>query len=110
MAKDFAKRLYKSRAWENVRQAVIDRSRGLCEECLKRGELTPGRIVHHKTPLTPENIDDPAIALDPGMCEYVCKECHEEIHARLGEGALPGRGDHGRARIGFDEYGNVVRR
>lgn len=107
--RDFARHVYKSKAWENVRQAVIDRAHGLCEECLKHDKLTPGRIVHHKTPLTPENVNDPSVALNPDACMYVCKDCHEEIHAALGEGALPGRSPRTEPRVRFDEFGNVVR-
>lgn len=108
MAKDFARHLYRSRAWENVRQVVIDRAHGLCERCAEHGRLTPGYIVHHKVPLTPENVNDPSVALEPSMCMYVCKECHEEIHAELGVGNLHGHVSE-EPRVRFDEFGNVVR-
>lgn len=109
MAKDFARALYKSRDWENVRKVVIDRAHGLCEECMEHGRLTPGSIVHHKIPLTPDNINDRNVTLNPDACMYVCKECHEEIHAALGVGSLAGHGRY-EPRVGFDEMGNVVQR
>ena len=108
MAKEFARGFYRSKAWRNGREVVIARSHGLCERCLRKGELTPGHIVHHKIALTPENIDDPTVSLDPSLLEYVCKECHEEIHAEMEEGALNGRLPD-RPRVAFDADGNVVK-
>lgn len=48
---------------------------GLCEECHE----ALGYIVHHRTELTPENISDPAVTLDPSNLEYVCKDCHDRF-------------------------------
>lgn len=74
---EWAKKFYKSKAWRKARQPYIDyRIRidgGLCEEC---HEL-PGYIVHHKIPLTPDNIDDPDIALSFDNFKYDCKTCHD---------------------------------
>ena len=54
----FAKPFYKSRAWQDARSVVLDRAHGLCERCLERGEVRPADVVHHKTPLSPENVTD----------------------------------------------------
>ena len=70
--------------------------------------MTPAVIVHHITPITQQNIDNPAITLNPDNLMAVCKPCHEEIHGEIGEGVLNGR-EQLPQRVGFDEYGNVVR-
>lgn len=44
------------------------------------GLYVPGEIVHHKTPLTPENIHDERITLNPDNLELLCRECHEKAH------------------------------
>ena len=76
MAKEFAKRFYKTGPWKKCRKAYIAKrvnlDGGLCEHCRK--EL--GYIVDHITELTPHNINDPAISLDHNNLQYLCLECH----------------------------------
>lgn len=96
MARTFAKAFYKSKAWLNCREAYIKSQRGLCEECLKEGRLTPAEIVHHKVELTPENINDPNISLNFDNLEAVCHACHDKIH------------DRRKRRYHVDELGNVI--
>jgi len=71
---------YKTKAWQRCRDGYIKSVGGLCERCLKRGMYVPGRIVHHKTYLTPENISDPAVAFDWSNLELLCRSCHELEH------------------------------
>lgn len=52
--KAFAKAFYESAAWRRTRAYILKRDAGLCVRC-----GAPGCIVHHKTELTPRNIDDP---------------------------------------------------
>lgn len=52
----------------------------LCERCLKQGIMKPAEIVHHKTELTPENINNPNITLSFDNLEAVCRDCHAIIH------------------------------
>lgn len=75
MAKDYAVKFYKSKAWKRVRQAYFNSQFGLCERC---GE--PGEIVHHKTYITPENIHDPEITLNFNNLELLCQDCHNKEH------------------------------
>lgn len=56
---------------------------GICERCAKKGLIVPGREVHHKIKLTPENINDPAIALNWDNLELLCKDCHLMEHERV---------------------------
>lgn len=80
MAKDFAKSFYNGPGWDAVRQAYIDEriqiDGGLCERC----QTEQGYIVHHKVWLTPQNINDPSITLNPENFEYLCKDCHYDEH------------------------------
>ena len=75
---DFANRFYKSRRWRDCRRAYIAKrlliDGGLCEECRE----APGFIVHHRVKLTPENINNPSIALNHSLLAYVCKDCHDD--------------------------------
>lgn len=79
MAQAFAKAFYKSKKWRKCRAAfVASRVKidgGLCQICRD----APGYIVHHKVWLTPENITDPDIALNPANFLYVCHDCHNKI-------------------------------
>lgn len=82
MAKEFAKKFYKSKAWQCCRTDFINKrimyDGGLCERCHDR----TGYIVHHKTMLTPLNINNPDITLNHCNLEYVCKLCHDDEHYR----------------------------
>ena len=104
----FARPFYKRKAWQDVRKVVLDRSHGLCELCMERGELKPADVVHHTVPLTPENVGDPDISLNPDRLMALCDECHTKEHQRLGIGAMNGEKAE-EPRVGFDSEGNVVR-
>lgn len=78
MAKEFAKSFYNSKAWKKCRAAYIAYRRqvdgGICESCHE----APGYIVHHKIELTPDNINDPDIALNFKNFKYDCHVCHQK--------------------------------
>lgn len=78
MAKEFAKSFYNSKRWKQCRDAYIAYRQsvdgGLCESCHE----VPGYIVHHKVELTPENINDPDIALGFNNLKYDCHICHQK--------------------------------
>lgn len=80
---DFAKTSYKSKAWQYTRKAYAASVGWLCEECLKHGLYRAGEIVHHKQPLTPENINDPAITLSWDNLELLCRDCHGKAHGSV---------------------------
>jgi len=104
MAKKWAKSFYNSKEWQECRAAYIDLVGGLCERCLEKGKVNPGYIVHHKTYLTPENINDPEVTLNFNELEYLCKECHDEEH---GVGASK---EALRKGLEFNEFGELVER
>ena len=86
MAKPFAKKFYKSKAWQGTRDAyVAERVRldgGLCERCGSKTD-NPGEELHHKIPLTPQNINDHNITLNPDNLQWLCKDCHFIVHREL---------------------------
>ena len=103
MSKAFARTFYDSPAWKRTRRAYASSVGGLCERCLRSGRYTAGVIVHHKKPLTPENIQDPHVALDWSNLELVCRDCHAEIHdAEINKRAPK--------RYTVDEFGRVTPR
>ena len=53
--REFARAFYQSRAWKDCREAYRKSVGGLCESCLAAGIYTPGKVVHHRQPLTPDN-------------------------------------------------------
>lgn len=78
--REFAESFYKSKAWQDCRAAYVKRVGGLCERCLARGMYVPGVIVHHKMHITPNNINDPAVTLNPDNLELLCRDCHGNEH------------------------------
>lgn len=102
-----AHRFYHSKAWDNVRNLVLDRAHGLCEDCTERGEYRPADVVHHTTPLDEDNVNDPGVSLNPEKLRALCHDCHALAHKRLGVGML-GRSTE-EPRVGFDSNGNIVK-
>ena len=80
MARDFAGNFYKTATWKAVRKAYIKSVGGLCERCYAKGLIKHGDTVHHKIHLTPENIHDPNVTLDPDNLILLCRDCHAEMH------------------------------
>ena len=79
--KEFAERLYKSKAWQKCRAEYLRSVGGVCERCLKKGVLRAAVIVHHKTYITPENIYRPDVTMNFANLEALCRECHEKEHS-----------------------------
>jgi len=98
--RDFAKKFYKSKAWQNVREYVIRRDKYLCVDCMKAGRHTPAEEVHHIVELTPENITDASISLNADNLVSLCRECHKARHGSHDYSA--------ERRYRIDEKGRVV--
>ena len=94
--KEFAQGFYSSKAWQHAREAYKKSVGGLCEECLSKGIVSAGEIVHHKTPITPKNITDPTITLSFANLRLLCRECHAKEH------------DRRQRRYKVDDIGRVV--
>lgn len=69
---------YSSGAWKRTRELIRKRDKMICQRCHKL--VTEKGIVHHIKHLTPQNIDDLEISLNPSNLEFVCDECHKKIH------------------------------
>lgn len=94
--KEYAEDFYKSQAWINCRKAFIQSlSSKLCNRC----HNSPGKIVHHKKHITPDNIRDPMITLNFDNLEYLCQDCHNQEHMRE---------QSTRNGLEFDNEGNLV--
>lgn len=81
MATEWASQFYGSTHWKKCRSGFISYKRGLCERCLAKGIVKPGRHVHHKIRLTAANITNPDVTLNWNNLELLCEECHEEEHS-----------------------------
>ena len=82
MAREFAKWFYGSEAWKSCRESYRQSVAGLCEDCLELGLVTPGDEVHHIIPITPHNINDPSITLNPSNLVLLCHDHHMKRHGR----------------------------
>ena len=67
---------YKSKEWRTLRLEALQRDSYLCQECKKRGIVTPADTVHHIKPL---RVDD-SRALQLSNLETVCGPCHNRLH------------------------------
>lgn len=83
MARDFSKSFYHSKEWMNTREYIMKRDNYLCVNCGK-----PAEEVHHIIHISPKNIDDPTVTLNPDNLKSLCRDCHFEEH----------RGEHGAGR------------
>lgn len=75
MAREFAKKFYKSKEWMNVRQGALMRDKYLCVKCGR-----PAEEVHHIIHLSPANIYDPNITLNLENLQSLCTDCHFAEH------------------------------
>ena len=80
--REFAKPFYTSEAWAKNRRAYAKSVGGLCERCLAKGLYTPGKVVHHKIHLNPDNITDPNITMGWENLQLLCQDCHAQVHRR----------------------------
>ena len=70
----FAYGFYISDEWRSCRLAYLQQH-PICERCGMSAHQ-----VHHKTKLTPNNLQDPEITLNPDNLEALCDTCHQQEH------------------------------
>ena len=87
---------YRSKAWKQTQAAFMASKNYMCERCDQ-----PATIVHHKTYITPSNINDPNITLSWDNLEALCHDCHNKEHFREAA-TMPG--------LVFDSNGNLIKR
>ncbi|MBT2722304.1 HNH endonuclease [Bacillus sp. ISL-46] len=95
--KPYAAKFYKSKQWKNCRASYFNHRYGLCERC-----QGPGKIVHHKSYITPDNINDPDITLSFTNLELLCQDCHNREHHEKNSPTIYG--------LMFDKEGNLVQK
>lgn len=70
---------YQNKNWRKMRDTYL-KEHPICEECLKKGKVTPAEDVHHKkSPFRGGEVNY-NLLLDYHNLESVCKECHAAIH------------------------------
>ena len=89
MAREFSKPFYNSKEWEKVREFVLLRDHHACQLC-----GAPAEEVHHIRHITPDNVNDVNITMNPANLISLCKACHFGEH----------RGEHGKGREKEEAY------
>ena len=77
MAREFSKSFYNSKEWQKCRDYVLKRDAYLCQHC-----GNPAEEVHHIIHITPRNIEDIAVTMNPDNLISLCKDCHFEQHRK----------------------------
>lgn len=68
--------LYHTARWQKCRRVVLIRDDYLCQECKRRGLITPATLVHHKE----EARINLARFFDLDNLESSCEACHNRDH------------------------------
>lgn len=72
---------YNNTAWRKMRDTYM-KEHPICEECLKKGKVTPAEDIHHrKSPFRGGEVNY-GLLLDYDNLMALCKDCHGEIHAK----------------------------
>ena len=59
------------RTWMSIRDGILTRDMGQCQECLRAGYPNPGWIIDHITPLWAGGLDSPE------NLQTLCQPCHD---------------------------------
>ena len=86
---------YHSRKWRQLSKLFLQSQNYICQRC---GQ--PAEIAHHREYLTPANVNNPAVALNPDNLEALCMACHNAEH--FGNGNAIAAGLH------FDSNGEIT--
>lgn len=76
--------IYNKQQWKKLRNSYIA-EHPLCEECMKKGKITPAEEVHHKIPFLSGSTYQEQInlAYDYNNLMSVCSKCHADLHKEL---------------------------
>lgn len=74
--------VYKSKRWQNIRQAVIARDKDICYFCGKL--ILKRRTIHHLQELNEDNWQDEEIAYNIDNLVECHDDCHNIWHERWG--------------------------
>lgn len=78
------KSFYASQAWQTLRQVTIAQRGPVCQHCGGRVAQSSQLTLHHTIELTPENVHDAQLALNPDNVLVLHRDCHNALHARFG--------------------------
>lgn len=78
------RRFYNNRAWTTFRMMLIAERGPICSRCHRIISRSIDIIGHHTTELTPENVHDYSVSLNPEKVDLVCRDCHDKEHKRFG--------------------------
>lgn len=85
MAKDFSRDIYNSWRWRKTAKAYAQSKNYVCERCHNQNFIGTGKpahfIVHHKHPLTADNVTDDNIVYGWDNLELLCIYCHNAVHS-----------------------------
>ena len=80
---------YRSKEWTDIRKIVVserlENGVTVCQHCGKPIYKPYDLILHHKEPLTLQNVNDLSISLNKDNLMIVHQTCHNEIHNRWGK-------------------------
>ena len=80
--------VYNDSRWRPLREQVMARDKGLCQECLSNGRITPATQVHHRISPFQRGLSDADFnfyAWSMENLEAICAECHARIHSEEGQ-------------------------
>lgn len=84
MSQAWAKKFYNSKEWRALRARLIVEAHFLCAHCGENYLKDSAQLVgHHIKELTPANIQDVNISLNPANIEIICRRCHDKEHRRF---------------------------
>lgn len=88
MAQEFSRKFYKSKEWTSLREQILLERGPICTMCGEVIVESKFIQVHHQEELTPENINDKNITLNPDNLQVLCQVCHNKLHGRYCKGAV----------------------
>jgi len=80
---NFAKSIYTSQRWRKLRENIMKKYGGLCQECLKRGRIVKADVVDHIVEIK----DGGCIWCEDNLIP-LCHSCHNKKTARAREGRV----------------------
>ena len=84
MSQAWAKKFYNSKEWRALRGRLIAEAHFLCAVCGESYLKDSTQLVgHHIKELTPANVQDANISLNPANIKIIYRRCHDKEHRRF---------------------------
>lgn len=83
--------------WSHTRKRILERDKGLCQPCKRKGKYRPAKAVDHITAKSQGGTDD------DGNLEATCTPCHRDKTSRESADAQ-GRTYRHRPQVGVDGW------